>query len=106
MLEDSFAHAREDFDRSRLANLKVELGTMLQGVRANLPAVRDRLDPETLADLIEAIAKAEAARENGNDVDQVQKTRDDFERATLPLAALLMDAVAKQALAGKNLNEV
>ena len=42
----------------------------------------------------------------GQDVAVLQKARDEFERATLPLAALLMDSVAKKALAGKTLDEV
>jgi hypothetical protein len=36
----------------------------------------------------------------------LQKRRDELERATLPLAALLMDNVAKSALSGKRLDEV
>jgi len=36
----------------------------------------------------------------------VQAARDELERATLPLAAVLMDSVAKQALSGKGLDEV
>jgi hypothetical protein len=36
----------------------------------------------------------------------IQAARDALEQATLPLAALLMDSVAKQALAGKTLDEV
>jgi hypothetical protein len=39
-------------------------------------------------------------------VHALQKVRDEFERSTLPLAALLMDGVAKAALSGKRLDEV
>ena len=46
MLRESFEHARADFDQSRAANLKVELGTMLRAVEKNLPEARARLDRE------------------------------------------------------------
>jgi len=48
-------------------------------------------------------ARAAAA---GNELPAVQKSRDELERASLPLAALLMDGVAKAALSGKTLDEV
>ncbi len=105
MLLESFAHAKEDFDQSRLANLKVELGTMLKACRTHLPSVVDELDPEARLDLEEAVAAAEAAR-TGDELAAAQKARDELERASLPLAAILMDSVAKRALAGKNLDEV
>jgi molecular chaperone DnaK (HSP70) len=105
MLEASVAHAREDFDKSRSANLAIELGTMIRATEKNLPGAREHLDPESLADLEEALAKAKSASAS-DDVHALQKVRDDFERSTLPLAALLMDGVAKAALSGKRLDEV
>jgi hypothetical protein len=36
----------------------------------------------------------------------MQKARDEFERASLPLAALLMNNVAQKALMGRSLDEV
>jgi molecular chaperone DnaK (HSP70) len=105
MLKDSYAHAREDFDASRLANLRAEIGTMLRATEKGLGQYGDRLDKETILDLQDAMTKVRAASA-GTDVDALQKTRDLFERATLPLAAVMMDSVAKQALAGKTLDEV
>ncbi len=106
MLQASFDHAREDFDASLLANLKTEIGTMVRATAAHMDDARDRLDPETVADLDEAIAAAQRAADGETDVKVVQRARDELERATLPLAALLMDGVAKQALTGKSLDEV
>ena len=105
MLEQSYAHAQEDFDRSRFANLVVEAGTMLRASESGLEQYRDRLDPETVADVEEALAALRAACD-GDDLAELQKQRDACERATLPLAAVMMDAVAKQALSGKSLDEV
>ncbi len=53
------------------------------------------------------MAAARAARETeAVGADEIQRTRDELERAALPLAALLMDGVAKAALSGKTLDEV
>jgi Fe-S protein assembly chaperone HscA len=105
MLKESYANAREDFDQSRLANLKVELGTMLRALEKTLPGARAELDRESLRDIEEARAAVRAA-ESSDDVQRVQQARDELERASLPLAAVLMDSVAKAALAGKKLSEV
>jgi len=105
MLKESYAHAREDFDQSRLANLRIEIGTMLRALEKSLPGARAELDRETLRDIEEAITRARAA-ERTSDVKAVQALRDELERAALPLAAVLMDSVAKAALQGKKLSEV
>jgi molecular chaperone DnaK (HSP70) len=105
MLEESYAHAQEDFDHSRAANLKVELGTMLRATEKGLANYENDLDRETVADIQEALASAKAACET-DDPARLQSERDAFERATLPLAAVMMDSVAKRALSGKSLDEV
>jgi len=103
MLRESFQHAREDFDLSRLANLRVEIGTMERAIEANLEDAG--LDVETIEEIRDALAEARSAARTG-DVPRVQKARDELERASLPLAAALMDAVAKRALTGRTLDEV
>jgi Fe-S protein assembly chaperone HscA len=105
MLKESYAHAREDFDQSRLANLRVELATMLRAIARNHPTVRAQLDRESSSELDEAVAAARSAEEL-DDVKAVQLARDELERAALPLAALLMDGVARAALQGRKLSEV
>ncbi len=105
MLEESFTHAQEDFDQSRLANLRVEIATMVRVTEKNLEGVRDQLDRETLDDIHEALAGAQTAAK-GNDPKLAQDARNGLEQATLPLAALLMDSVAKAALAGKKLDSL
>ncbi|NOT29375.1 MAG: Fe-S protein assembly chaperone HscA [Planctomycetes bacterium] len=105
MLKESYAHAREDFDQSRLVNLRVEIASMLRALEKSLPGVRGALDRETLLDIEEASAHARTAERLG-DVQAVQRLRDELERAAMPLAAALMDSVAKAALQGKKLSEV
>jgi len=109
MLEASLANAKQDFDARRAADLVVELGTMLSAVDKNLDAVGGKLDPESRAELDEAVADArELAKPEADrpDVDRAQAVRDRLEQATLPMAALLMDDVAKRALSGKALSDV
>jgi molecular chaperone DnaK len=103
MLRASYENARADFDASRLANLEVELSVMERAAEAHYRSAG--LDRESVADIEEALALARRARGSG-DVAAVQKARDELERATLPLAAALMDSVAKGALSGKRLDEV
>ena len=105
MLAEGFAHAREDFDARRRADLAAEIGVMLKAVEKNLDTAREHLDKETLDDLLAAIEAAKTARERG-DLAAVQGARDGLERASQPLAAVLMDDVVKQAVTGKKLGEV
>ena len=105
MLASSYENARADFDSSRLANLKVEIGTMLRATEKGLAGYVAEHDRETVRDLRDAMRLAREAS-SGDDVAALQKARDAFERATLPLAAVMMDSVAKSALSGKRLDEV
>jgi molecular chaperone DnaK (HSP70) len=105
MLQEGFAHARQDFEQRRVADLKVEIGTMVRATEKNLNAGRAGMDRESLRDLEQAMARAKQACA-GTDVKLLQQARDEFERATLPLAALLMNNVAQKALMGKKLGDV
>ena len=105
MLKASLDHAQEDFDQRRVADLKVEIGTMRHAIEKNMPMARENLDKESLADLDEAMAASDEALKS-TDIEDVQAARDALEQASLPLAAALMDSVAKQALAGKSLSDI
>ena len=106
MLQDSYANAQADFDNRRVADLQIELGTMVRAIERNLDAVSERLDKETLAEISESVAAAKDAIEKGGTADHVQAVRDELERTSLPMAAQLMDSVAKAALTGKTLEDV
>jgi len=105
MLEESYAHAQADFEDRRVADLRTEIGIMIRATERNLPTAREGLDKESLRDLEGSLAQARSVLSAG-DLRSIQKARDALEQATLPLAALLMDSVAKRALAGKTLDEV
>jgi molecular chaperone DnaK len=105
MLKEGFAHAREDFDARRAADLRTEIGTIVRATERGLSQAADALDRETRLDIEDAMRKARAAAASGES-SGLQKVRDELERATLPLAALLMDNVARTALTGKKLSDV
>jgi molecular chaperone DnaK (HSP70) len=105
MLKKSYEHAQADFDARRVADLKTEIGTMVLNTEKHLNAARAGLDKESVLDLEDALANAKQAT-SATDVKVIQKARDEFERATLPLAALLMNNVAQKALMGKSLEDV
>jgi Fe-S protein assembly chaperone HscA len=105
MLRASFENAQADFDQRRVVELHTEIGTMLHAVDKNLAVAEERLDKETLDDLRSAAADAADARQ-ATDLKTVQAARDRLEQATLPLAAVLMDAVVKGAVSGKKLADL
>lgn len=107
MLEESLTHAREDFEAGRAAGLVTEIGTMLQATEKTLPEAQAHLDPEQLADINDATDACRAACDaKPLDGKALQAARDQLEQATMPLAAVLMDGVAKAALSGKSLSDV
>ncbi len=105
MLKSGYANAVDDFAARRAADLKTEIGTMVLATEKNLNAGRAGLDKESILDLEESLARAKAAAE-GVDVKELQRARDEFERASLPLAALLMNNVAQKALMGRSLGDM
>jgi molecular chaperone DnaK (HSP70) len=105
MLEESLEHAREDYEASMAVNLGTEIGTMLKACERNLEAARKQLDIESVEDLEEAMDAARSIRD-GESLAVIQAARDALERASMPLAAVLMDDVARAALSGKRLDEV
>ena len=105
MLIASVENAKADFATRRDADLKTEIGTMLTATERSLEGARAALDKETTED-IEAAISASKRVMTSDDSSEIQAVRDQLERATLPLAALLMDDVAKAALSGKRVDEV
>ncbi|MEM9800980.1 MAG: Fe-S protein assembly chaperone HscA [Planctomycetota bacterium] len=105
MLEQSFENAQKDFDERRRVDLIAEIGTMLHHAKANLSVADAHLDRESQEDLREAIAAAEAAQ-SSTDLEEVQAARDVLDRATMPLATVLMEGVVKEAVAGKRIDDV
>ena len=105
MLTASVENAEADFATRRDADLKTEIGTMLTATERSLESARAALDKETIDDIEAAINTSKKVMSSDSSSD-IQAARDELERATLPLAALLMDDVAKAALSGKRVDEV
>ena len=105
MLTASVENAEADFATRRDADLKTEIGTMLTATERSLESARAALDKETIDDIEAAINTSKQVM-NSDSSSDIQAARDELERATLPLAALLMDDVAKAALSGKRVDEV
>lgn len=105
MLEASLANAKRDFEERRRVELIAEIGTMLRHSEANLPVAREHLDAESVQDLEEAIAAAKTAQKS-HELDEVQDARDILDRATMPLATVLMDSVVREAVSGKRLGDI
>ncbi|MBL8802577.1 MAG: Fe-S protein assembly chaperone HscA [Planctomycetes bacterium] len=107
MLNAAYRHARDDFDARRAADLRTEIGVMVRATERGLGHAAGQLDRETMLDIQDALVAGRAALEGAlPDATTLQRVRDQLERATLPLAAALMDSVAKAALSGKKLSEV
>ncbi|MFT7678451.1 MAG: molecular chaperone DnaK [Planctomycetota bacterium] len=105
MLSAGFTHAAEDFDRRRVVDLQAELGIMLAAIKKNSATAAERLDKESKEDLDVSVLAAEAACKL-DDLALVQAARDSLEQASLPLAAVLMDNVVKDAVSGKKLADL
>jgi len=105
MLSESYEHAQADFDARRVADLRTEIGMMIRATERALGQAGDALDRETRMEIEETVALARSRSEDGG-LDEVQAARDRLEQSTLPLAALLMDSVAKTALTGKKMGDV
>ena len=105
MLEQGFENAQKDFEERRRIDLVAEIGTMLRHTEANMEVARDQLDIESVEDLEQAIAAAKEARDS-KELEEVQAARDVLDRATMPLATVLMDGVVKEAVSGKKLGDV
>ncbi len=105
MLRESYENAQADFDHRRVVDLRAEIGIMVHAARKGLQSVGAELDRETREDLESSLAQVERDAKS-DDVEVVQTARDEFERATLPLASLMMDNVARTALTGKSLDEI
>ena len=105
MLEASLANAKRDFEVRRRVELIAEIGTMLRHAEANMSIAREHLDAESVQDLEEAIAAAKTAQKS-HELDEVQDARDILDRATMPLATVLMNSVVKEAVSGKRLGDV
>ncbi len=105
MLRESMVHAREDMEMRLLTEARVEARRNVLAVQAAMNADRALLTPEDEDNIAGAIAKLEAAM-SGEDRDLINEQAEALEDASRPFAEARMDARIRQALAGRNVDQV
>ncbi|KEO58579.1 Fe-S protein assembly chaperone HscA [Thalassospira permensis] len=105
MLRESMVHAREDMEMRLLTEARVEARRNVLAVQAAINADRALLTPEDEDNISAAIAKLEAAM-SGTDRDLINEQAEALEDASRPFAEARMDARIRQALAGRNVDQV
>ncbi|WP_417834442.1 Fe-S protein assembly chaperone HscA [Thalassospira xiamenensis] len=105
MLRESMVHAREDMEMRLLTEARVEARRNVLAVQAAMNADRALLTPEDEDNISAAIAKLEAAM-SGTDRDLINEQAEALEDASRPFAEARMDARIRQALAGRNVDQV
>lgn len=105
MLRESMVHAREDMEMRLLTEARVEARRNVLAVQAAINADRALLTSEDEDNIAGAIAKLEAAM-SGEDRDLINEQAEALEDASRPFAEARMDARIRQALAGRNVDQV
>lgn len=105
MLRDSMVHARDDMEMRLLTEARVEARRNVLAVQAAINADRALLTSDDEDNIAAAIAKLEAAM-SGTDRDLINEQAEALEDASRPFAEARMDARIRQALAGRNVDQV
>jgi molecular chaperone HscA len=105
MLQESFAHAREDRDVRALAEQRVEAQGLAAAIRAALEKDGDLLDPAEREAIDAAIAKLEKACAGG-DHRAIKAAIEALNHATEAFAGKRMDRAISSALQGRNIDQV
>jgi molecular chaperone DnaK len=111
MLIESFEHAEADFEARLLIDARNEAETVVNATEKSLrrPDLRelvgDDLDGAELARIEAAIAGTRTAMA-GTDREQIHEATHELNHVTRHLAELLMNRSVREALAGRNVNEV
>ncbi len=100
MVLESVEHAHADFTTRRLIELRNKADADLRHTAKALTEAGDHLTADQRA-AIEVISAELRGAMAGADVDALQRIAAAFGKVTLPLAEVLMNAVAKKALGGK-----
>jgi Fe-S protein assembly chaperone HscA len=102
---ESIEKAREDFMARRLIELKNKADADLRHTRKALAAHRDRLPEEQRRAIDTAIDQVTAALAS-EDVDTLQTALDELGRTTAPLAEMMMNAVVRETLRDRKMEEI
>jgi molecular chaperone HscA len=106
MLQESYAHAREDVDARQLAELKVDAQRLIDATVAALAE-----DGTTLLDAdervaVEALITNLGSQLQGQNQAAIKRATEALNRGTVEFAARRMDASVKRALAGHKIDEI
>src|SRR5436190_20840962 len=102
---ESVEHARADFTTRRLIELRNKADAEVRHTEKALAAQGTQLSAEQRARVEQAVVRTRE-RIQGDDVDQLQQAVDELAAATSPLAELMMNAVVRSTLQGKQMQEV
>jgi molecular chaperone DnaK (HSP70) len=105
IMAESIENAIEDVAAHRLIDLRNESASVMRAARKTLTTAEDELKPGE-ADAIRAAADALEALCEGDDGDAIKKGLDALNKASEPLALVILNRVANQQVAGRHLDEI
>lgn len=105
MIQESIAHAREDFAARRMIDLVNKAETNLRHTEKGLATAGSRLTDEQRTAIDRAVDQVRT-RMNESDPSRLQDALDVLDEATRPLAELLMNTVLEAEVTGKRLQDV
>ena len=103
MLADAWSHAKEDLIERRLTDLRVQLATVKKSIEKNL-ALTIQLSKDQQLRLDNALEEATEANEISNP-DLIKGILDELEESAFPLAELLMNGLAMEAVKDHHIKE-
>jgi molecular chaperone DnaK len=105
MVEDSFTHAEADVNARLLIETRTEAETVMNHVRRALAQSGHLVSAEERS-LITAALDALRAVEGGSDRDAIRERTTELNRATEPLAQLMMDTALRDAVTSRRADDI
>jgi molecular chaperone HscA len=105
MIEDSYAHAKEDLEARRLQEQKAESARLLEATESALAEDAALLDAEEQASILAGMRGLRSALE-GSDWQAIKQAADALNEASTEFAARRMDYSIKAALTGQKVDAI
>jgi len=105
MVEDSFTHAEADVNARLLIETRTEAETVMNHVRRALAQGGHLVSVEERSLITEAIDALRAV-EGGSDRDAIRERTTELNRATEPLAQLMMDTALREAVTSRRADDI
>jgi Fe-S protein assembly chaperone HscA/FeS assembly protein IscX len=106
MIDESFRHARADFEAHQRIDLENECKTMIDATKKILAEGSHGVDAAGLAEIAAAQAEVERALASAAPVKELKAAYDRFVAATVPLAGNVMSEVATKSVSGRSVEQV